>query len=326
MLELEKPNSMFSVQWFIGIAGYSPDDSGLLTADSWIELRQQIADLFTEYFNSCGEESEGESEARWLRFDKAKAKIALASKPEEIPYLGHFEVVGFFDVSGITFDNWVFPPAEPETTPPPTEPEPTPALELGDMRQVGLFSWEYCLVTDEAIIEMIFEDLVIKDSSNTPCACLFVLSKDGAWAEVWGSSYIAPQKLSYAELLWIGETPAERETPETQIVEQEPESEEENHFSYEEGKTNEKNDKAETALDNFMDAVNAGDEEKLAEIADEAFECFVYETVPTDDESKSPSKLIFIEEEKFDAPIDSDENDWHIASVKSYVFGEKRED
>jgi len=161
LAELEGCNPLFSVEYFIGMAGYLPNDSGLLSADSWTELREQIADLFTEYFEDF--DFDDEDEAQWLHFiEQSQEKIALATSPEEIPYLGDFDVVG------ITFSDWVVGDS-------PTPPSPT--------------------------------------------------------------------------------TPS-----------------------------------------------------------------------PADDESKSPSKLIFIEEEKFDAPIDSDENDWHIASVKSYVFGEKRED
>jgi len=166
-----------------------------------------------------------------------------------------------------------------------TPPTPTsPILELGDMRQVGLFSWEYCLVTDQTIIKMIFEDLVIKDSSNTPRASLFVLSKDGAWQQVWGSYQVAPQVLSYAELLWIiGDSPI----PPSQEQESEEESEEEKYFSFLRGKTELKNNEAEAAFNNFMDAVNAGDVETLKEIADEAFEPLVYKIIPKDDDKEA---------------------------------------
>jgi len=84
----------------------------------------------------------------------------------------------------------------------------------------------------------------------------------------------------------VGESPTTPPSP-TPPTEQEQESEEENHFSYEEGKTNKKNDKAEAALNEFMEALNSGNEEKLTEIANKAFVPLVYKIIPKDDDKEA---------------------------------------
>ena len=178
--ELEGRNPSSSVQYFIGMRGYSPNEFGLLSAGSWTELREKIADLFTSQF----EDWDNEDEAQEL-FDTTLAKILLASKPEEIPYLGNFDVVG------ITFSDWVI--GDSPIPPSPTTPSPTT----------------------------------------------------------------------------------------------EQEQEEEKYFSSSERKSNEKNNEAEAAFNNFMESLNSDDEEALAEIARDAFEPLVYKIVPKDDDKEA---------------------------------------
>ena len=172
LADLEECNPAWSVVYFIGMGGYLPNDSGILTSSNWASLREQIADVFTSQFEDW------EDEANQELFDKTLADILSASVPEEIPYLGDYGVYG------ITFDNWV-----------------------------------------------------------------------------------------------VGESPT---TP----SEQEQETEDEKYFSYSVKRTDKKNDEAEAALDEFMNAVNAGDEEALNRIARDAFEPLVYETVPKDEDKE----------------------------------------
>jgi len=186
-----------------------------------------------------------------------------------------------------------------------TPPTPTsPILEFGALRQVSEFGKKYQLVTSDQEISDILEGVGYKPSSSDdgvlsfdgiPSAWLFVLHQhEGEMKEVWGSYLVAPELSSGAELIWHDQM-TEAELNDLEFCNpntpppppQEQESEEEKYFSSKEREAELKNDEAEAALNEFMEALNSNDEDALNRIASDAFEQLVYEIVPKDDDKEA---------------------------------------
>jgi len=175
----------------------------------------------------------------------------------------------------------------------------TPILEFGALRQVVEFGKKYQLVTSDQEISDILEGVGYKPSSSLsfdgiPSSCLFVLEQDGARKEVWGCYKAAPELNSGAELIWH-DNMSDEELNDLEFCNpntpppppQEQESEEEKYFSSKEREAELKNDEAEAALNEFMEALNSNDEDALNSIASDAFEQLVYEIVPKDDDKEA---------------------------------------